>query len=383
MIQVLSNSYQRANGAMWQFRGLGQNVLMFAYPAASPRIYTTWFCPPLRILCFSDLGELLLNKVVTSWQLVALPKTRLVIELDPQYPYLDIVREIANIGTVQWMARIAPNAKLLTQNCGGSRTHDPLGRLLFGMVRDAIADLSKVKDLMQGDPSQKTGQALSSLPAWRRGQILCSAGFILDVSSVLPYQVPREAVKLSRTLVRLETDETQKELLAAAIAGGPWNIYAACFRCSSGGTWRRILKPSGKLPGLIQWRLDRPENHIPLCNLCENTLDLQNINLAMALGYCYWGYRFEALNKWFSQAKQNQLPSTCWNLDDYPLWPKDFGGATWARGSGAVQHCLPHLGKVLRGPQHVDLLRRVMREGEFRPGRMQRGQLYSLLHRSY
>jgi hypothetical protein len=382
MIQVLSNSYQRALGAMFRIRGLAKNVLIFVYPVASKRLYTTWFCPPLRILCFGELGDVIFNEVLTGGRFVELPETRLVIEVDPDYPYLKIVREIRDTGTDVWISRHISDERGLTQNIGGARADDPFGRLLFGLIRDAIEDLSKVKNMIIGEGPQEAQKELSKLPAWRRGQIICSASFVLDVVPAVPYQIPPAALKLSRTLLQLDNEETQKELLAAAIAGVPWNIEAACFRCSNGGSWRQILKPSSNLPALIQWRFDRPENHIPLCNLCENTLDLKNINLAVALGYCYWGYRFEAFSKWLSGVKNDQLPAECWNLDDFPLWPREYGGDTWAKGSGAVQHCFPHSGRVVRAPHHVDRLRRIMLEGQFRPGRMQRGQLYNLLQRS-
>ncbi len=330
MIQIQSNPYQRARGAIGRLHGLGDRTLAFVYPHASRRIYSTWLCPPLRVLCFGEGGDVIFNQVVTKWSLIRLPETRLVIEMDPARAYLSLIREVAIVGTKRWIRQHVSNQNELMQSVGGTPTDDPFGKLLFTAV---------------------------------------------------PYQIPQGALKLARTLEGVENGLARSELLAAAIGGLPWNLNAHCFRCGGGGTWRPILKPSNKISKFQVWRFERPENHIPLCNQCENTLDLRNVSLARALGYCYWGCRFEAFLKWVSAAGSNELPYRHWDLETYPLWPKEFGGDRWATGSGSVENSWPRTGRVSRTPQHVEILRRIMQEGEFRPGRMQSGALYQILQK--
>ncbi|MGD8752268.1 MAG: hypothetical protein PVG14_12635, partial [Anaerolineales bacterium] len=64
-VKKLTNPYQRAWGAM--FRScLGEIALAFVYPSIAPRIFHTFFCPPLRIIALSGEGEVLFDQVVPS-----------------------------------------------------------------------------------------------------------------------------------------------------------------------------------------------------------------------------------------------------------------------------------------------------------------------------
>jgi hypothetical protein len=374
MISVLSNSYRRATGAMFKFQGL-DDVLAFVYPCSFERVFTTWFCPPLRILAFDDRGMLIYNNVIDNWRLVNLPKTRLVLEVDPEYSYQGLVEEVEGFGIDAWVTQYVPNSKLF-QNAAGTPTDDPYGELLIGLISDSMEHLRAAKELLGVDGPL---ESLKKLPPWRRGQIISAASFILDVAPVVPYQIPYEAIKMSKKLIANEAKNDQKEFLAASMAGLPWNFEAFCFRCGQGGMWRQILKPSGKIPKPSQWRLTRPENHVPLCYNCGEELPFEDTKLAVALAYGYWGCRFEAFHRWFTDARSRRLPRD-WDLDDYPLWPKGFGGDTWAHGSGEIRDSAPRLGKVFRKRQHIQILSDTLKARNFRPARLStEGMLYSVL----
>src|SRR5258708_2104682 len=180
MIQIQSNPYQRARGAIGRLHGLGDRTLAFVYPHASRRIYSTWLCPPLRVLCFGEGGDVIFNQVVTKWSLIRLPETRLVIEMDPARAYLSLIREVAIVGTKRWIRQHVSNQNELMQSVGGTPTDDPFGKLLFAMIRDEVEDLGRVRNLLDAKCEWAAPAHLEDFPLWRQGQILCSAGFLLD-----------------------------------------------------------------------------------------------------------------------------------------------------------------------------------------------------------
>lgn len=81
-VKKLTTPWQRSIGAMFRKR-LGETVLLFAYPDLAPRLFHTFFCPPLRIMALDDAGEILFDHVKQSGQFVRLPASRLIIEADP------------------------------------------------------------------------------------------------------------------------------------------------------------------------------------------------------------------------------------------------------------------------------------------------------------
>ena len=120
-VKVLTSPYQRGTGAMFT-SGLGETVLVFAYPSSFNRVFTTWFCPPLlRILCFDDNGVLSYDRVVRSWRLISLPKTRLVLEVDPDLLCDSIIEDIARLGVelMDWTICFIPRVSKRGRNAGG------------------------------------------------------------------------------------------------------------------------------------------------------------------------------------------------------------------------------------------------------------------------
>jgi hypothetical protein len=106
------------------------------------------------------------------------------------------------------------------------------------------------------------------------------------------------------------------------------------------------LQASANIPTETAWRYLRPENFVPLCHRCVDTLEFQHdVSLRMTLAEGLWGKRFEALKHW-----HNNLENDClreWDKLSFPLWPEEYGGITWASGSGSLQHAEP------RGPKGV------------------------------
>ena len=377
-VRVLTSPYQRASGAMFHPR-LEEKVLAFAYPVAARRIFLTWFCPPLRILCFEDDGGLIENRVITRWQFVPLPRTRLVVELDAEFDGRGLIAEIGRLGSDDWIARHAHQD--LLREAGGTPMEDPYGELLLGLIGDSMAQLRSVKDLVLG--KEKAPELFQDLPPWRKGQILGAASFVIDFAGDLPYRIPSSALELSRCLIESADENTQAELLAASVAGLPWEFNQVnCFRCGRKGAWRiwrQVLKPSAGIPRAAEWRLARPENHVPLCWNCIEVVPFDDRDLAIAFGYAYWGSRFEALHRWFEETRSNSLPAD-WNMEAYPLWPENYGGNTWAAGSGGILHCAPRLGKVQRKMEHIQILEEALRHRGFRPHRLSpEGELHSVL----
>lgn len=387
MIKVLVNSYLRAIGAMGQRRGL-QNILVFVYPFDLERLFTTWFCPPLRILCFDSTGKPVYNQVIRQWCFVNLPPTRLVLEINPDEPYEAIVHDITSLGIDAWLDLHCQGRQKALAGLGGlkepgsSIPDDPVERLLFDLILSSVKNIKEVIDV----GAYKEGRlnlnvVKENFSVWQRGQILGAAMFILDMKTELPWKLPASAVSISRCII--EEEDNHAELFAASIAGVKWvgDFSKHCFRCGHPASWRRILSPYPGMPLVIQWRLSRPENHVPLCSKCvHNTVLVSNKELQISLAYAYWGLRFEALHSWFQSSRRHTLPAD-WNLEDYPLWPRSYGGETWAEGSGAIQHCAPREGEVFRRIEHIENLLSLIEQSNGRLGRTDRGigLMYELL----
>ena len=215
--------------------------------------------------------------------------------------------------------------------------------LIFALLAEAVSDLRRVRD------AGLHGAGLESLrerfEVWERGQIASSAGFILDFSRA--YDIPAGALRLSRSVLDVERPHLD-ELFAASVAGVPWRaeVEHACLRCGRGGYWRPILQAPAHTPAEIAWRYFRPENLVPLCHRCVDTLEFHHqAALRLDLAGGLWGKRFESLQRWHNDLENQRLPE--WDKLAFPLWPEKYGGLTWASGSGALRHAEP------RGPQGV------------------------------
>ncbi len=348
-LHFLVSSDQRAFGAMFM-RNLNEDILAFVYPTDEARIFHTFFCPPLRIVALSAEGQVLFDEVISKWRWVKLPACRYVIETGPKADYRPYVNTILSI---------SPD---LPQS-GAMDASIRMDSLLFALLAEAVADIRRIREAHQGEVRYEIQRR--KFEAWERGQIVSSAGFLLDFSRA--WNLPDGAVKLSYSVLQVE-EPYLDELVAASIAGIPWRheFPNACMRCGKPGSWRPILNPAPDAPVEITWRYQRPENAIPICHHCTETLDLlRSESLQLDLVWGLWGPRFEAFWQWHRGMKNNHLPK--WDQYSYPLWPREFGGNTWESGSGALKHAEPRPPHdITRNEQHMNALRRALFSKRFR-----------------
>jgi len=330
---LLSSPWTRAKGAMFRGR-LGDTILIFIYPHAAPRLFHTFFCSPLHILAMNGDGEVVFDQVVSPNRFIQIPASRIIIESDP-----DI--ELPPPGDFCTLDQG------VTPSRGAWDESTSLGGLFFALMAQAVADIRRVNEVHYRSGSVRPEILREKFAPWERGQIVGSAGFIL--SNVDVYQLPQNAVSLSKQLLHIEQSQ-MAELLAASVAGIPWkgDFSNACLRCGKGGSWRPAILSPSDIPDL-SWRYERPENAVPLCHKCAARLNWnrqEDVRIDLAWGL--WGLRFEAFWKWHTATTKNDLPAD-WDRLDYPLWPAQFGGQTWESGSGAEMHADP------RPPQGVQL----------------------------
>jgi hypothetical protein len=348
-LHFMVTSQQRATGAMF-CRNLDTAILAFIYPNDSVRIFHTLFCPPLRIVALDAGGQVLFDEVISKWRLVQLPVCRYVIETDPKVDYRPYVNTILSI---------SPD---LPQG-GAMDASIRMDSLLFALLSEAVADIRRIREAHQGEVKPEIQR--KKFEAWERGQIVSSAGFLLDFSRA--WTLPDGAVKLSYRVLQIE-EPYLDELVAASIAGIPWRheFPNACLRCGKPGSWRPILSPAPGAPVEITWRYQRPENAVPICHHCTETLNLlRSESSQIDLVWGLWGPRFEAFWQWHRALKNNHLPE--WDQCTHPLWPREFGGTTWESGSGALKDAVPRPPRgVNRNEQHVEAFRRVLYSKCFR-----------------
>lgn len=334
--QLLTTSWQRAAGAMFR-KPLINTVLAFVYPHSVPRLFHTFFCRPLRIIALSDHGEILFNQVIPPHRFVRLPATRLILETDPNRVLIP--------EEVQTLARSLMTQRPPSLSTGAVEAEVNLHKLLFALVADALGDIRRLKErchLRRG--GELTLEVLqTAFTPEERGQTINSAAFLLDFSD--GWRLPNEAYTLARRVLSLERKTGfMAELVAASIAGSPWKaeLPRICLRCQgASGRWRPVLTPPTHLPREVCWRYERPENHIYLCRKCAYKIGWmadETIRLAFARGV--WGARFEALRRWHIAASWHLLPAR-WDKAQYPLWPAEYGGASWETGSGALSAADP------------------------------------------
>ena len=348
-LHFLVTSEQRAMGAIF-FDNMNENILAFVYPTDAARTFHTFFCSPLRIIALSADGEVLFDQIVPPWKFVKLPECRYVIETGPKVDYRPYVNTIISV---------SPD---LPQS-GAMDASIRMDSLLFALLAEAVADIRRIREAHQGEVKSEIQRR--KFEAWERGQIVSSAGFLLDFSRA--WNLPDGAVKLSYSVLRVE-EPYLDQLVAASVAGIPWRheFPNDCMRCGKPGSWRPILNPPPDAPVEIAWRYQRPENAIPICHHCTETLDLlRSEALQLDLVWGLWGPRFEAFWQWHRAMKNNHLPK--WDQYAFPLWPPEFGGTTWESGSGALKHAEPRPPhEVTRHEQHMTALRRALFSKRFR-----------------
>jgi hypothetical protein len=339
-LHFLITSAQRAWGAM--FSGdLNDDVLAFVYPSDAPRTFHTFFCPPIRIVALSVEGQVLFDQVLTKWRFVPLPACRYVIETAPGTDYRPYISTLSSLS-------------IDLPQSGAMQPDLRLNGLVFALLAEAVADLRRIREA-HGEEVRREVQR-SRFEAWERGQIVSSAGFLLDFSG--DWCLPEGAVKLSYSVLKAE-EPYLDEIVAASVAGIPWRheFPSHCLRCGKPASWRPILQPAVDVPVEMLWRYGRPENAVPICHHCAETLDLlRSESLQLDLVWGLWGPRFEALWRWHRALKNQHLPY--WDPYTHPLWPREFGGNTWETGSGALEHAEPRPPQaVARESQHLAALR--------------------------
>ncbi len=348
-LHFLTTSLQRSWGAMF-CRDPHEDLLAFVYPQDAPRIFHTFFCPPLRIVALSGDGQVLFDQVISKWRFVQLPACRYVIETDPKNDYRP------------YMNMIISDSHELPQS-GAMDAGVRMDSLLFALLAEAVADIRRIREAHRGEVKSEIQR--KKFEAWERGQMVSSAGFLLDFSRA--WTLPSGAVKLSYSVLRAEAPYLD-ELVAASVAGIPWRheFPNHCMRCGKPASWRPVLNPALCTPTEIAWRYQRPENAVPICHHCTETLDLlRNESLQIDLAWGLWGPRFEAFWQWHKAVQENCLPE--WDPYAYPLWPPEFGGSTWETGSGALKHAEPRPPHgVIRTELHLSALRRALFSKRFR-----------------
>lgn len=335
---------------------LGDEILAFAYPVAARRIYSTFFCPPLRIVAIDEEKRtVVFDEVVEPSRFVALPPTRLVLEMDPGVDYLEFLPDL--------LERISSPVE---SRRGEIESEVSASHLVFALFADALADLRRVKSVCIVNGEVNTDILKRRFAPWERGKIIGSAGFVIDYTTSVSWRIPGGAIELSHEILQIEKDYPD-ELLAASVAGTPWQreLSNKCLRCAKGGSWRFALPIPPEMPIEISWRLERPENAVPLCHDCAETVKFaSDERIRLDLVGALWGTRFDALERWYLAARNlngYRLPQD-WSREQFPLWPKEFGGQDWANGSGAAKHCVVGDPKnVRRTPKQEKTLSQILR----------------------
>ncbi len=323
-IIYLTKSHQRSTGAMHE-SGLRDKILVFVYPRMSRRLFHTFFCEPLRIVGLDDAGKIVYDQVKGPNTLVAIPACRLVLEMDPGTDFLPYKDDI--------LTR-ALQSRTENRHLGGVGNQVRIDTLFFSLLADAALDVQRI-----GRVGTDPDKIRKKFKAWERGQIASSAGFILDFRS--EYDIPKDLINLSQDFLRNEA-ACLDELHAASIAGVPWvdEFPQVCMRCGRIASWRQVISPPDSMPAESAWRYARPENHVPLCFRCSDTLGFnkdQAIRFELVWGL--WGMRFEAFWRWH-QAHVEGFPPE-WDKHAYPLWPPHYGESRWETGSGSFEHAGP------------------------------------------
>ncbi len=349
-LHLLLTTEQRARGAML-FKDLKNDLLALIYPRGAKRIFHTFFCPPMRIVALCGDGQVLFDEVVSKWRFLKLPACQYVIETAPENDYQPYIETILSIQSEELPQRgaIEPSARM--------------DSLLFALLAEAVADIRRVREAHRGEVKPETQRR--KFEAWERGQIVSSAGFLLDFSRA--WSLPSGAMRLSRSVIRAE-EPYLDELVAASVAGIPWRheFPNHCMRCGKRGSWRPVLSPAANTPVEVAWRYQRPENAVPFCHHCTETLNLlRSESLRLDLAWGLWGPRFEAFWQWHKARLENRLPE--WDPYKHPLWPPEYGGLTWETGSGGLKDAEPRPPhNVARQEQHLAALRRALFSKRFR-----------------
>jgi hypothetical protein len=193
----MNTMLKRIIGAQFR-KSLNGDVLVFRYPYAASRIFHTMWCPPLKIVVLdSDSADakVLFDKVIKSWRFVSLPAGGLILEMDPHTDYRKVLPEITQ--TSKAIPVISYDLPL-----GGIDFSISISQMVLSMFADALSDLRSVKSICMNEKGLLDPKKLvERYEPWERGQILASAGFVLDFSPDSSWTLPRGVIPLSADLV--------------------------------------------------------------------------------------------------------------------------------------------------------------------------------------
>ena len=162
-----------------QFRkNLSGEILVFRYPYPAARTFHTMWCPPLRIVVLGSESDakVLFDKIVKPWRFVLLPPGELILEMDPDTDYNQVLPEITHKSKGQ--PRISRDLPI-----GGTNSSISVSHMLFAMFAEALSDLRSVKSTCMNEKGLlDPAKLVERYEPWERGQILASAGFVLDFS---------------------------------------------------------------------------------------------------------------------------------------------------------------------------------------------------------
>lgn len=342
-VEVLTTGWERARGAMFRST-LEQSILVFCYPQPVRHLYHTFFCPPLRITALSDDGKIAFSESFTSGTFVRLPPARIVLESAPDVSPEEVVDIVA-----------AQRPEVLTNPIHGDASgfaDESIAKLFCLALIEPMQHLRSFGEHLERSDGDDE-EVLKQFPLWKQGQILESAFLVVENSDVPGSTVPPNSLELARRICERELDGREPEMIAAGLAGGEWPEELKsplCLRCHTPCTWRQVIRPHdetkrraveraqfGRVPSEIQWRYERPENHVPLCRNCIRLEAWKDPQQRQFVGLGVWGKRFDAFLQWHEAAIAGDLPAS-WDRIEYPLWPERFGGDSWEAGSGAWQH---------------------------------------------
>ncbi len=219
-----------------------------------------------------------------------------------------------------------------------------MDRLTFAVLSDSLAEIRRVTARCGRKEPLNILLLRQHFTVWERGVLLNAACFLLDFPRV-SIDIPNRAFVIAQRVVSTEfANGWADELVAASMGGAPWRtqFIAECLHCRRPATWRPIVSSPEDLPPEFCWRYDRPENHVPLCRRCIARLAYREPAARLDLVSALWGARFEAFYRWHKAFTGGLLPEN-WDRSLYPLWPAEFGGATWAAGSGALEDSEPQM----------------------------------------
>ena len=356
----MDTKLKRAIGAQFKSNLKGE-IMVFPYPHPAAHLFHTMWCPPLRIVVVDaqpEDGKVVFDQVIKPWRFVNLPAGNLVLEMDPNTEYTEVLPSI--LSASQKRPRIPDNLPV-----GGTDSSISIHLMIYQMFADSLCDLRKVKDnCLTQDGTVNYEKLKKKYAPWDRGQIYASAGFVLDYSADSTWSLPSGVFHLSKAVLQCEQEYADEILAAMSGAVPSWRLTlrAVCIGCGRGGTWRSVLPVPADTPPEVSWRLLRPENHIPICKYCARRYDVhRKPQIRLELASAFWGARFNALEFWYECARglNGGLPED-WNKGTHPLWPDTFGGDTWETGSGATIHTTPAWPqKVQRTPEQIEYLKRV------------------------